>query len=174
MPIFCTPWHQHASIICHRNIDIIIMKPYENPVVHRGTGLCFLRCKLETVSGTNRRPESKNELVTLQFGVAVICVFIKNAVGFYIKSLHWQYHNHMKKSSNENIFRVTGPLWGISTGDRWMPLTKARHAQLWWFFMCAWTNGWANSRHAGNLRRLSAHCDVVVMHTRTMMWLSRF
>ena len=28
-------------------------------------------------------------------------------------------------SSNGNIFHVTGPLWGESSGDRWIPLTKA-------------------------------------------------
>ena len=31
----------------------------------------------------------------------------------------------MKTSSNENIFRGTGPVWGEFTGDRWIPLTKA-------------------------------------------------
>ena len=31
----------------------------------------------------------------------------------------------MMTSSNGNIFRVTGPLWGESTGDRWISLTKA-------------------------------------------------
>ena len=29
-------------------------------------------------------------------------------------------------SSNENIYRVNGPLWGESTGDRWIPLTKGQ------------------------------------------------
>ena len=28
-------------------------------------------------------------------------------------------------SSNGNIFRVAGPLWGESTGRRWFPITKA-------------------------------------------------
>ena len=30
----------------------------------------------------------------------------------------------MMASSNRNIFRVTVPLWGQSTGHRWIPLTK--------------------------------------------------
>ena len=34
-------------------------------------------------------------------------------------------------SSNGNIFRVNGPLWGESTGHRWFPLTKASDAELW-------------------------------------------
>ena len=44
----------------------------------------------------------------------------------------------MKTSSNWNIFRVTGPLWeesigavcGESTGDRWIPHTKASDSEL--------------------------------------------
>ena len=39
----------------------------------------------------------------------------------------------MMTSSNGNIFRVTGPLWGESTGHRWIPLTKASDAELWCF-----------------------------------------
>ena len=45
------------------------------------------------------------------------------------KKLHW----HMITSSNANIFRVTGPLWGESTCHRWIPLTKASDAVLWYF-----------------------------------------
>ena len=40
----------------------------------------------------------------------------------------------MTTSSNENIFRVTGPLWGESTGHRWIPFTKSSDAELWCFF----------------------------------------
>ena len=32
--------------------------------------------------------------------------------------------------SNGNIFRFIGSLWGKSTGDRWIPLTKASDAEL--------------------------------------------
>ena len=31
---------------------------------------------------------------------------------------------YMMTSSNRNIFRVTGPLGGEFTGDRWIPLTR--------------------------------------------------
>ena len=47
----------------------------------------------------------------------------------------------MMTSSNGSIFCVTGPLCLI----------------------CAWTNGWANKRDAGDLRRLRAHNDAKVM-----------
>ena len=54
-------------------------------------------------------------------------------------------------SSNGNISRVTGPLWGESTGDRWIPFTKpvtrscdvffdlrlnkrlSKHLRRWWY-----------------------------------------
>ena len=31
------------------------------------------------------------------------------------------------------------------------------------FFICAWLNGWVNTREAGELRRHRAHYDVIVM-----------
>ena len=40
-------------------------------------------------------------------------------------------------SSNENIFRVTGPLSEQFTGHRWIPLTKASNAELWCFLWSA-------------------------------------
>ena len=42
--------------------------------------------------------------------------------------------NDMMTSSNENIFRVTGPLCGEFTGYRWIPLTKASDAKFDVFF----------------------------------------
>ena len=67
----------------------------------------------------------------------------------------------MMTSTNGNIFRVTGPLWGESTGHWWIPLTKACDAEIWYSLI--WTNGWANNRDAGDLRRHSAYYDVTVM-----------
>ena len=48
-----------------------------------------------------------------------------------------QRHYLMMTSSNVNIFRVTGSLWGESTGDRWIPLPKAGDAELWCFLWSA-------------------------------------
>ena len=76
----------------------------------------------------------------------------------------------MMMSSNGNIFRVTGSFWGESTGHRWIPLTKASDAELRCFFICAWTNGWANNRDAGDLGRLRAHYDVTVMIFLSVLW----
>ena len=39
----------------------------------------------------------------------------------------------MMTSSNGDFFRLTVPLWGESTGQRWTPLTKASDAELWYF-----------------------------------------
>ena len=43
----------------------------------------------------------------------------------------------MMTSWNGNIFRVTGPLWGESTGHRWIPLTNVSCAELWCFLWSA-------------------------------------
>ena len=71
----------------------------------------------------------------------------------------------MMRSSNGNIFRVTGHLCGEFTCPRWIPRTKASDAELWWvFFICVWINGWVNNREAGDLRRHHAHYEVTVLH----------
>ena len=43
----------------------------------------------------------------------------------------------MMKSSNGNIFRVTGHLCGEFTGSPWIPHTKASDAELWCFLLSA-------------------------------------
>ena len=55
-------------------------------------------------------------------------------------------------------------LGGLSIGHQWIPLTKASDAELWCLYLiCVWTNGWANNRGAGVLRRHRAYHDVTVM-----------
>ena len=63
----------------------------------------------------------------------------------YIESLsstkHFQQYARIKRakymlkmtSSNGNIFRVTGLLWGEFTDPRWIPRTKASDMKLWCF-----------------------------------------
>ena len=75
-------------------------------------------------------------------------------------------------SSNGNIFRVTGRLCGEFTGPRWIPHTKASDAELWFFFICAWINGWVNKHEAGDLRRHRAHYDVIEMRLHNLRWFS--
>ena len=69
----------------------------------------------------------------------------------------------MMRSSNRNIFRVTGHLCREFTGHRRTLRTKASDAQLWCFLWSAWINGWINNRQAGDLRRHRTHYDVNVM-----------
>ena len=60
----------------------------------------------------------------------------------------------MMASSNGNIFRVTGPLQGKSSGHngQW-------RGALMFSLIC----GWANTRDTGDLRRHRTHYDVTVM-----------
>ena len=44
---------------------------------------------------------------------------------------------HVMTSSIGNIFRVAGHLCGEFTGPRWIPRTKASHAELWCFLWSA-------------------------------------
>ena len=101
---------------------------------------------------------------------------------------------YMMTSSNGSIFPVIGSLCGEFTGHRWVPITEASDifsvaGPLWgestghrcckaliFSLMYAWTNGWANSPDAGDLRRLSTHCDFTVMkHTdRALLCFLRF
>ena len=64
-------------------------------------------------------------------------------------------------SSNGNIFRVTGPLWGGGGGS---PVNSPQKSQwrgaLMFSLICARIDGWVNAR---DLRRHRAHYDVIVM-----------
>ena len=68
---------------------------------------------------------------------------------------------YMMMSSNGNVFRVTGPLCGEFTGDRWIPHTKASDVEL--SLICVWINDWVNNREVGDLRRYRGHNDLTVM-----------
>ena len=71
-------------------------------------------------------------------------------------------------SSNGNIFRVIGPLWVEFTGHRWIPLTKARDAELWSFL---WSAPERLSKQSGcrwfttPLHLLWRHCDIISIIT---------
>ena len=65
----------------------------------------------------------------------------------------------MMTSSCGDIFRVTDPTWGVSTGDRWIPYKgQWRGVSI---LMCAWANGWTDNRDASVLRRHGTYCDVI-------------
>ena len=69
----------------------------------------------------------------------------------------------MTMSSNGNIFRVTSPLWGESTGYQWIPLTKAKDAEFLCFLWSYLNKQGKNNSDAGDLRCHHIHYDVTVM-----------
>ena len=74
----------------------------------------------------------------------------------------------MMKSSNGNIFRVTGPLCGEFTGPGEFPTQRPVTRSFDFFFDLRLNNGWVNNREAGDLRRHRGHYDVNVMMTFRM------
>ena len=95
------------------------------------------------------------------------CIFIgPSMVGaeetsdYHIYGIYAKLARSMMTSSNGNIFRFTGPLYGEFTSHRWIP---PHNGTLMFSLICAWTNGWVNNQDAGDLRRHRDHYDVTVM-----------
>ena len=85
-------------------------------------------------------------------------------IGYKNITMGGPYAFYMMTLSNENIFRVTGPLCGEFTGRWWIPITMASDAELSGFsFIYAWTNGWVNNRDDDDLRLHRAHYDIIVI-----------
>ena len=75
----------------------------------------------------------------------VIAAYLKigQAVDFNNGCYIFKWHDNVIKWKH---FRVTGPLWGESTGDRSIPLKRGQwRGALLFFFICAWTNGNKNT-----------------------------
>ena len=67
------------------------------------------------------------------------------------------FHLHsMMTSSNGNIFRVTGHRSPVNS-----PHKGHWRGALIFSLICAWINGWVNSREAGDMRCHRAHYDVI-------------
>ena len=68
----------------------------------------------------------------------------------------------MTTSWHGNAFCITGPLWGESTRDWWIPLSKDQWCRALMIpLMSAWTNCWINSQGAGELRCLDTHMTLL-------------
>ena len=66
-----------------------------------------------------------------------------------------------------NISRVTGPLWGELTGDRWIPFTKSQwRGALMFSLICTGPYDSENNGDAADLRRHRAHFDATAMHIK--------
>ena len=93
--------------------------------------------------------------------------FLKNVmihVGLEISDWWQKLGASMMAASNENISRVTGPLYWDFTGHP--PPHKGQwRIALMFSLICAWLNGWLSNRNAGDLRRHRAYYDVTVMST---------
>ena len=70
----------------------------------------------------------------------------------------------MMTLSNGNISSVLALCAGNSPVTVEFPSKGQWRRGLMFSLICAWTNGWANNRDAGDLRRHRAHYDVTVMH----------
>ena len=84
----------------------------------------------------------------------------------------------MMTSSNGNILCVTGHLCGEFTGHRWIPLTKASDAELWFFFdlrlnkqLSKHSWGWWFETLS---RPLWRHCDVLKQLSCDIWYMSWF
>ena len=129
----------------------------DNPTV------CLAAC-----SSLEQRKHQSSAVLALRGGVGVGCGMTER-----FPSQRPVMQNAVLSSPNGNIFRVTGPLWGESTGPRWIPLTKASNAgALMYSLICARTNGWVNNRDPGNLRCNFAHYEVTVMVS--MLWYHHY
>ena len=67
-------------------------------------------------------------------------------------------------SSNGNISTWLALCAGNSPVTGEFPHKGQWRGALMFSLICAWTNGWANNRYAGDLRRPRAHYDVTVMY----------
>ena len=60
-------------------------------------------------------------------------------------------------------------VWGIHRFPVNSPHKGQWRGALMFSLICAWINGWVNNREAGDLRRLRAHYDVMVMLAETFV-----
>ena len=79
----------------------------------------YLLLEPDTGNMTSQAPEDERAYFVCEVEMAGQFTFDRNYIVF-----------NMMTSSNGNIFRVTVPLWGESTGDRWIPLTTVSDAEL--------------------------------------------
>ena len=115
-------------------------RPLPEPTMTRSTDAytslhlneCKVRC-LEMVLGIApefyQTDEPYRRMITF---LSYLSYRLSASLHFDICYNTWRMLN-MMTSSNGNIFRVTGPLWREFTGNRWIPLTKSRDAELWCF-----------------------------------------
>ena len=86
--------------------------------------------------------------------------------------IHWAFHDDVIKWKHFPRY------WPFVRGIHYSPLNSPHKGQwrgaLMFSLICTWTNGWVNSRHAGDLRRHGAHDDVTVMRCEiALRWMTQ-
>ena len=89
-----------------------------------------------------------------------VCIFL----GIYC-TLIWHAFSAAWWRLQMEIFPRYWPLWGESTGHRWIPLKGQWHGALMACLICPWTNG-GNNRDTFGLRRRCAYYNVTVIQDR--------
>ena len=155
-----TPRHEVYSYVCHRApCDVILMPECACLHFNAVVGYCLL--------------------VYFRFSYALFCSACFVVVPCV---LHMRPKNkpHCYNKPGIRLYRDLHVFWGRAThlsrpnfavfflrftGYRWIPPTKPVTRSLMFCLICAWINGWVNSREAGDLRRHRSHYDVIVMKT---------
>ena len=95
-------------------------------------------------------------------------LFLKFSNSFTLTSPGWRWlfiENHTSWWRHQ--MEAYSPLLAICAGNSPVPVNFPHKGQwrgaLMFPLICTWINGWVNSREAGDLRRHSAHYDVIIM-----------
>ena len=127
--------------LCDGNTPVTGGIPWQRPV-RRSFDVFFVLCLNKRLSKQSRHRWFETPSRSLWRHCNVLPKIFRKyqaCVSRYIykRLLCFIYFGYMMTSLNGNIFRVSGPLWGELTGDRWIPLTKASDAELWCFLWSA-------------------------------------
>ena len=97
---------------------------------------------------------------------------ISSALLNLFRGIHLRKGNIMT-SSNGNISALLALCVGNSPVTGEFPSQSQSRGALMFSLICAWTNGWVNTRNADDLRRHRAHYDVTVMMLSDHQYYSR-
>ena len=131
---YLAPWAYNISIECHKVPSRLQQSIYILVADQLNTSIWII--KLENAIMCYRYPrKGKCKMVTSRCTKSIELLF--SSITYMCASLQISisraFIETKMMSSNGNIFRVTGPLSGEFTGQRWIPLKKASHAELWCF-----------------------------------------
>ena len=94
-----------------------------------GTIITHIGAKIQMINSNINQQIRKQHISIIMYTVCALWFLLCLATDIFLLI--------MMTSSNGNIFRVTDPLLGEFTGDRWIPLTKASDEELLCFLWSA-------------------------------------